>query len=104
MAESGAREALALDPLIHGRMRLAIVSALAAHGALSFNELKGLLGTTDGNLMVHARRLERADYIDGVKSFEGRPRTIYRLTEEGKRALDSYLDRLEGLIRATRSR
>jgi DNA-binding MarR family transcriptional regulator len=72
------------------------------HGALSFNELKDLLGTSDGNLSVHARRLESADYIHGARSFEGSPRTVYRLTEEGRGALDRYLDQLEGLIRATR--
>ena len=95
-------EALALDPLIHERMRLAILSALAVRESLSFNELKALLGTTDGNLSVHARRLEAADYIAGARSFEGRPRTAYRLTDDGRQALDRYFGQLETLIRATR--
>ena len=94
-----------LDRLIHERMRLGIVSALAVNESLTFNELKALLSTTDGNLSVHARRLEEADYIACVKSFEGRvPRTQYRLTAAGRRALDRYLSHMEALIRATRER
>ena len=97
--------ALGLDRLIHERMRLGIVSALAANDSLTFNELKLLLGTTDGNLSVHARKLEDAKYIACTKSFEGRvPRTEYRLTAEGRRALERYVDHMEALIRATRER
>jgi DNA-binding HxlR family transcriptional regulator len=95
--------AATLDRLIHERMRLGIVSALAASPALSFNELKRLLKTTDGNLSVHARKLEEARYIACVKSFQGRiPRTEYRLTDLGRRALARYLDHMEALIRAAR--
>jgi DNA-binding HxlR family transcriptional regulator len=96
---------LELDRLIHERMRLAIVSALAVNATLSFNELKRLLDTTDGNLSVHARKLEEADYIVCTKTFEGRvPRTEYRLSAAGRRALERYLDHMEALIRATRER
>ena len=96
---------LELDRLIHERMRLAIVSALAVNESLSFNELKHLLDTTDGNLSVHARKLEDADYIVCTKSFDGRvPRTEYRLSDEGRRALERYLSHMEALIRATRER
>ena len=96
---------LELDRLIHERMRLAIVSALAVNDSLSFNELKRLLDTTDGNLSVHARKLDEADYIVRTKSFDGRvPRTEYRLSAEGRRALERYLDHMEALIRATRER
>ena len=96
-------EALGLDRLIHERMRLAIVSALAVNESLSFNDLKRLLGTTDGNLSVHARKLEEAGYIICTKSFEGRmPKTEYRLAPSGRRALERYLDHMESLIRATR--
>jgi DNA-binding transcriptional ArsR family regulator len=96
---------LELDRLIHERMRLAIVSALAVNDSLSFNELKHLLDTTDGNLSVHARKLEEADYIVCTKSFDGRvPRTQYRLSDEGRRALERYLSHMEALIRATRER
>ena len=96
---------LEVDRLIHERMRLAIVSALAVNEALSFNELKRLLDTTDGNLSVHARKLEEADYIVCTKTFEGRvPRTEYRLSPAGRRALERYLDHMEALIRATRER
>ena len=96
---------LELDRLIHERMRLAIVSALAVNDTLSFNELKHLLDTTDGNLSVHARKLEDAEYIVCTKSFEGRvPRTEYRLSAEGRRALERYLEHMEALIRATRDR
>ena len=94
-----------LDRLIHERMRLGIVSALAVNRSLTFNELKALLKTTDGNLSVHARRLEEADYIVCTKSFDGRlPKTEYRLTAAGRRALEKYLDHMEALIRATRER
>jgi DNA-binding HxlR family transcriptional regulator len=96
---------LELDRLIHERMRLAIVSALAVNDSLSFNELKRLLETTDGNLSVHARKLEDADYIVCTKTFDGRvPRTEYRLSSAGRRALERYLAHMEALIRATRDR
>ena len=96
---------LELDRLIHERMRLAIVSALAVNESLTFNELKGLLDTTDGNLSVHARKLEVADYIVCTKTFEGRvPRTRYQLSAEGRLALERYLGHMEALIRATRER
>ena len=88
-----------LDRLIHERVRLGIVSALAVNDTLSFNELKHLLGTTDGNLSVHARRLEEAGYVDCTKSFDGRtPRTDYRLTLPGRAALRRYLDHMAALI------
>jgi DNA-binding transcriptional ArsR family regulator len=96
---------LELDRLIHERMRLAIVSALAVNDSLTFNELKRLLDTTDGNLSVHARKLEEARYIVCSKSFEGRvPRTEFRLNELGRRALERYLAHMEALIRRTRER
>ena len=92
-----------LDRLIHERIRLGVVSALAVNRSLTFNELKALLKTTDGNLSVHARKLEEADYIVCTKSFDGRlPKTEYRLTGEGRRALERYLNHMEALIRATR--
>jgi len=92
-----------LDRLIHERMRLGIVSALATNESLSFNDLKRVLKTTDGNLSVHARKLEEAQYISCVKFFEGRvPRTEYRLTAAGRRALAEYLDQMEQWIRVTR--
>lgn len=92
-----------LDRLIHERIRLGIVSALAVNRSLTFNELKGLLKTTDGNLSVHARKLEEADYVVCTKSFDGRlPKTEYRLTSTGKKALERYLNHMEALIRATR--
>jgi DNA-binding HxlR family transcriptional regulator len=102
----GARQGpLELDRLIHERMRLAIVSALAVNRSLSFNELKRLLETTDGNLSVHARKLEDAGYIVCTKSFEGRvPRTEYRLSPVGRMALERYLDHMEALIHSTRVR
>ncbi len=94
-----------LDRLIHERIRLGIVSALAVNRSLTFNELKALLKTTDGNLSVHARKLEEADYILCEKSFAGRlPKTEYRLTPSGRRALERYLNHMEALIRATRER
>ena len=92
-----------LDRLIHERIRLGIVSALATNDSLSFNDLKRVLKTTDGNLSVHARKLEEAQYISCVKFFEGRvPRTEYRLTATGRRALAEYLDQMEEWIRVTR--
>ena len=94
-----------LDRLIHERMRLGIVSALAVTPALTFNELKALLRTTDGNLSVHARKLEEAAYINCTKLFDGRlPKTKYRLTAAGRRAFERYLDHMEALIRAARER
>ena len=92
-----------LDRLIHERIRLGIVSALATNDSLSFNDLKRVLKTTDGNLSVHARKLEEANYISCVKFFEGRvPRTEYRLTASGRQALAKYLDQMEEWIRVTR--
>lgn len=99
------REAAAanLDRMVHERTRLAIVSALAVNPSLTFNELKGLLKVTDGNLSVHARKLEEAGYVGCTKSFVGRvPQTEYRLLPTGRRALEKYLDHMEALIRATR--
>jgi DNA-binding HxlR family transcriptional regulator len=110
-AESGPRavptasSAADLDRVIHERVRLGIVSALAATDSLAFNELKRLLRITDGNLSVHARKLEEAGYVAVQKTFEGRiPRTAYRLTPAGRRALVRYLDHMEALIRAARPR
>jgi DNA-binding HxlR family transcriptional regulator len=103
--QGSAGASAALDRLIHERTRLAIVSALAVNRSLAFTELKTLLKTTDGNLSVHARKLEVAEYIACEKYFEGRmPRTEYRLTAAGRRALEAYLDHMEALIRATRER
>lgn len=100
---TGPAESRELDTLIHHRMRLGIVSALAANETLTFNELKSLMDTTDGNLSVHARKLEDANYITCTKRFEGRrPRTEYRLTAAGRSALQRYLDHMEALIQATR--
>ena len=94
-----------LDRVIHERLRLGIVSALAGTGSLTFNELKALLGTTDGNLSVHARKLEDAGYVACTKSFEGRvPRTEYRLTTAGRRAFERYVDHMEALIHTVRDR
>ena len=94
-----------LDRLIHERLRLGIVSALAVNNSLSFSDLKKLMRTTDGNLSVHARKLEEAEYITCTKSFEGRmPKTQYRLTPTGRKALERYLDHMEALISATRER
>lgn len=91
------------DRLIHERIRLGILSALAVNESLTFKELKDLLQTTDGNISVHARKLEEAAYVTCTKSFQQRvPRTEYRLTAGGRRALDRYLDRMEAFIRATR--
>jgi DNA-binding MarR family transcriptional regulator len=101
-ANEGAPE---MDRLIHERVRLGIVSALAVNRSLSFNELKGMLGLTDGNLSVHARKLEDAGYLECTKSFEGRtPRTDFRLTAEGRRRLEAYLGHMEALIHAVRDR
>lgn len=92
-----------LDRLIHERIRLGIVSALAANEALAFNDLMRLLATTAGNLSVHARKLEEAGYVACEKTFEHRvPKTTYRLTPGGRRALARYLDHMEALIRAAR--
>lgn len=92
-----------LDRVVHERTRLAIVSALAVNASLTFNELKQLLRVSDGNLSVHARKLEDAGYVSCAKSFAGRlPKTEYRLTAGGRRALEKYLDHMEALIRATR--
>jgi DNA-binding HxlR family transcriptional regulator len=93
------------DRLIHERIRLGIVSALAVNESLSFNDLKKLLNTTDGNLSVHARRLEEAQYISCSKYFDGRlPKTEYRLAAQGRRALERYLQEMEALIQAARDR
>lgn len=102
-AGSHAGVAPALDQIIHERVRLGIVSALAVNESLTFIELRRLLDITDGNLSVHARRLEEAGYVTCEKSFEGRvPKTEFRLAPAGKRALERYLGHMEGLIRATR--
>ncbi len=99
-AEAGAAE---LDRLIHERVRLGIVSALAVNKSLSFNELKDMLSLTDGNLSVHARKLEEAGYVECTKNFEGRvPRTEFHLADAGRRALAAYLDHMEALIQAVR--
>ena len=101
--QGGAGEALELDRVIHERMRLAIVSALAVNPTLSFNELKRLLDTTDGNLSVHARKLEEAGYISCSKYFEGRlPKTEYKLTAAGRSALENYIGHMESLIKQMR--
>lgn len=101
----GKHSAPALDRLIHERMRLGIVSALAANESLTFKDLKNLMDTTDGNLSVHARKLEDGGYIACTKSFEGRlPKTEYKLTAAGKRALESYLSHMETLIQQMRNR
>ena len=104
-AMRAAEKAPELDNLIHERMRLGIISALAANESLTFTELKELLKTTDGNISVHTRKLEEAEYITCSKSFEGRiPKTEYRLTPSGRRALERYLDHMEALVRAARER
>lgn len=93
-----------LDRLIHERLRLGIVSALAANESLTFNDLKSLMNTTDGNLSVHARKLEEAGYISCAKFFEGRmPKTEYKLTTQGRRALEDYLSHMEKLIQQVRA-
>jgi DNA-binding MarR family transcriptional regulator len=116
VADAGARDpgarggptaarAAELDRVIHERLRLGIVSALAVNPSLTFTELRDLLGASDGNLSVHARKLEDAGYVGCEKSFEGRvPKTEYRLTAAGRAALAGYLDHMEALIRATRAR
>lgn len=92
-----------LDRLIHERVRLGIVSALAAEESLSFGDLKKILGTSDGNLSVHARKLQEAGYIKVTKGFEDRkPKTEYRLTPKGRRALETYLERMEALLSEAR--
>ena len=97
--------AVELDRLVHDRMRLAILSALAVNESLSFTDLKRLLGATDGNLSVHARKLEEAEYLTCSKGFDGRvPKTEYRLAAAGRQALERYLDHMEALIRAARGR
>lgn len=103
--KAAAEGPLALDRLIHERLRLGILSALAVNESLTFNDLKKLMATTDGNLSVHARKLEEAEYIACTKSFEGRmPKTAYTITATGRRALERYLDHMEALIKATRER
>ena len=98
-------EASKVDRLVHERLRLGILSALSVNESLTFNELKKLLDTSDGNLSVHARKLEEAGYVNPTKSFEGRmPRTDYRLTTAGRKALERYLDHMEALIHAMRER
>ena len=93
-----------LDRLIHERLRLGIISALAANPSLTFSDLKSLMNTTDGNLSVHARKLEEAGYIACTKYFDGRlPKTEYKLTDEGRRALQNYLNHMESLIKQMRS-
>jgi DNA-binding MarR family transcriptional regulator len=94
-----------LDRLIHERLRLALLSALAVNDSLTFNDLKALLGVTDGNLSVHARKLEEANYIACKKGYEGRvPKTEYRITDSGRRALERYLNHMESIIKAVRKR
>ncbi len=102
--QTGKTNPVALDPIIHVRVRLGLVSALAVEESLTFNELKERLDTSDGNLSVHARRLGEAGYVEIRKSFEGRiPRTDYRLTETGRQALQRYLDHMEALIESVRA-
>ena len=102
-AEPAKKSPLALDRLIHERLRLGIISALAANERLTFNDLKRLLDTTDGNLSVHARKLEEAQYIACDKSFDGRvPRTEFRLTAAGRRALEKYVSHMESILKAVR--
>lgn len=101
--EGSPEEALELDRLIHERVRLGIVSALAVNGSLTFTDLRELLGTTDGNLSAHARRLEDAGYLRCKKSFDGRtPKTEFELTKRGRRELEGYLDHMEAIIHSTR--
>ena len=102
--QAPAKSTLALDRLIHERLRLGIIGALAASDGATFNDLKRLLNTTDGNLSVHARKLEDAGYVVCEKSFDGRmPRTEYRLTAAGRRAFDKYLAHMEAIIRAAKT-
>ena len=101
--EGAVERTVDLDRLIHERLRLGIISALAVNDRLGFTDLKSLLNTTDGNLSVHARKLEDAGYVACRKSFEGRiPRTEFRITPKGRKALESYLNHMEALIAATR--
>ncbi len=101
----GAAAAPKLDRLVHERLRLGILSALSVNESLTFNELKKLLETTDGNLSVHARKLEEAGYLSCTKSFEGRmPRSDYKITAAGRKALERYLDHMEALIQAMREK
>lgn len=103
-ASQKAAETAELDRLIHERTRLAIISALAVNAAMTFNDLKALLNTTDGNLSVHARKLEEAEYIVCTKSFDGRmPKTEYEITAAGRKALERYLNHMEALIQAMKS-
>jgi DNA-binding HxlR family transcriptional regulator len=96
--------ATSLDRLLHDRMRLGIVSALAASDQMSFSDLKSSLNATDGNLSVHARKLEEAGYVACEKTFAGRtPRTDYKLTASGRRALEKYLDHMDAIIKAART-
>ena len=98
-------DSLELDSLIHHRMRLGIVSALAANDSLSFNELKALLKTSDGNLSVHARKLEEGGYVLCTKGFEGRlPKTEFSLTDAGRKAFKKYLDHMEAIIQHARGK
>lgn len=102
-ADAGASSPVELEKLIHGRVRLGIVSALAVEASLSFNELKERLDTSAGNISAHASRLEEAGYLEITKSFEGRhPRTDYRLTARGRKALERYLEHMEALIQRVR--
>jgi DNA-binding HxlR family transcriptional regulator len=102
-AQAASPDPTELERLIHERLRLGIVSALAVNEQMTFNELKGVLKTTDGNLSVHARKLEEAKYIACEKYFDGRtPKTEYRLTDSGRRALERYLNHMEAIIRKTR--
>ena len=104
LPDSSKSAASNLDRLIHERLRLGIISALAANESLTFSELKNLMSTTDGNLSVHARKLEDAGYIAVTKYFEGRlPKTEYKLTAAGRRALESYLSHMETLIQQMRT-
>ena len=104
-ATKGQSRATSLDRLIHERLRLGIISALAANESLTFIDLKNLMNTTDGNLSVHARKLEDAGYVAVTKSFEGRvPRTEYKLTAAGRRALEGYLSHMEALLKQMRGR
>ena len=103
VVEGAVERTVDLDRVIHERLRLGIISALAVNESLGFTELRDLLKTSDGNLSVHARKLEDAGYLACTKSFVGRtPHTEYRITDEGKRALRAYLDHMEALISATR--
>ena len=104
-AVSAGSGACTLDRIIHERLRLGIISALAVNESLTFGELKTILSATDGNLSVHARKIEDAGYIACDKKFEGRvPRTEFRLTKKGRLALEAYLNQMESLIKATRPR